>query len=193
MIRFGLLLAVFWCQICWGQAPPSLTLIDAIEKALDHYPSIRLSQGQVEAAAANVRLARTAYLPRVDSVAQVNRGTRNNVFGLLLPQSVISPISGPPLATNDLTSVWGSAVGVLVSWEAFDFGLRAANVDAADRARVRAETGVARSRFELANLVADSYLTLAAAEQTRIAAQAGVERTGVLLNVVQALVRAELR
>ncbi len=30
-----------------------------------------------------------------------------------------------------MTNVWGSAVGFLVSWEPFDFGLRAAKVNAA--------------------------------------------------------------
>ena len=82
----------------------------------------------MNAAAAGIRLARTAYLPRVDAMAQVNRATRNNVFGFLLPQSVIPSISGPVLGTNGIGTVWGSAVGTLVTWEPFDFGLRQANV-----------------------------------------------------------------
>ena len=32
----------------------------------------------------------------------------NNVFGMFLP-NVISPISGPVLGTNSLSSVWGTA------------------------------------------------------------------------------------
>ena len=51
---------------------------------------------------AGIQLARTAYLPRVDALAQVNRATRNNVFGLLLPQGVIPAISGPVLGTKAL-------------------------------------------------------------------------------------------
>jgi hypothetical protein len=58
-------------------------------------------------------------------MGQVNRATHNNVFGMMLAPSIISPISGPVLRTNSLDTVWGSAVGVLVSWEPFDFGLRA--------------------------------------------------------------------
>ena len=65
-----------------------MTIAQAVETALRNYPSISVSQEQVNAAAAGIDLARTAYLPRVDSLAQVNRGTRNNVFGLLLPQAV---------------------------------------------------------------------------------------------------------
>src|ERR1035441_5733708 len=80
-------------------------------------PSIRVSQEQINAAAAGIQLARTAYLPRVDAMAQVNRATRNNVFGLLMPQvpqSVIPSISGPVIGTNNFGSAWGSAVRVLV-------------------------------------------------------------------------------
>ena len=75
-----------------AQAP--LTMSEAVDSAVRNYPSVRVSQEQINAAAAGIQLARTAYLPRVDAIAQVNRATRNNVFGMLLPQSVIPSISG---------------------------------------------------------------------------------------------------
>ena len=71
------------------QAP--LTLEQAVNQALDKYPAVRASIEQVSAAAAGINLARTVYLPRADFVGQMNRATRNNVFGLLLPQPVIPP------------------------------------------------------------------------------------------------------
>src|SRR5690242_13340328 len=81
-------------------APPAgLTIAQAVESALHNYPSVQISQEQINAAAAGIQLARTAYLPRVDILAQGNRATRNNVFGMLLPQSVIPGISGPVLGT----------------------------------------------------------------------------------------------
>ena len=121
------------------QAAPraSLTLGQAVEDALRNYPSIQVSQEQINAAAAGIQLARTAYLPRVDMLAQANRATRNNVFGLLLPQGIIPSISGPVLGTNNLGSAWGSAVGALLTWEPFDFGLRRASVAAATAARTQ--------------------------------------------------------
>ena len=125
-----------------GQPAAPLTLTQAVENALRNYPSIRVSQEQMNAAAAGIQLARTAYLPRVDGLAQVNRATRNNVFGLLLPQSVIPSISGPVLGSNNFGTVWGSAVGALVTWEPFDFGLRGANVAAAAAARAQSEASL---------------------------------------------------
>ena len=112
-----------------AQNPPQpVTIGDAVSLAVERYPLISVSKEQLAAAAAGINLARTSYLPRVDALGQINRATRNNIFGLLLPQSVIPSISGPVLGTNNFTNVWGSAVGILVSWEPFDFGLRQANV-----------------------------------------------------------------
>jgi outer membrane protein len=170
-----------------------LTLEQAVNQAMSQYPGVRASLEQVSAAAAGINLARTSYLPRADFIAQVNRATHNNVFGLLLPQPVISSISGPVLRTNSLDNVWGTAVGVLVSWEPFDFGLRRANVEAAQSARDRASTGVAISRLQAGVGAADAFLTIHAAQQTVIAALAGVDRARTLAESVNVLVKNELR
>jgi len=177
------------------QAAPSgtVTLAQAVESSLQNYPSIRVSQEQINAAAAAIRLARTTYLPRVDALAQVNRATRNNVFGLLLPQSVIPSMSGLVIGSNNLGSVWGSAIGGLVTWEPFDFGLRSANVAIADRARAQSEAAVKRTQFDVAAATADAYLTLVAAQQTSLAAQAGVDRAAIIVRTIAALVDAQLR
>jgi outer membrane protein len=172
---------------------PTLTLAQAVENSLKNYPSIRVSQEQINAAAAAIQLARTAYLPRVDALAQVNRATRNNVFGLLLPQSVIPSMSGPVIGTNNFGSVWGSAVGGLVTWEPFDFGLRGANVAIASAARAQSEAAVKRTQFEVTVAAADAYLTLFAAEETVRAAQAGVDRANVVVKTITAQVNAQLR
>jgi outer membrane protein TolC len=95
----------------------TLSFEQAVELALKNYPAIRAAQAQRQAAEAGVDLARTTYLPRVDMTWQQNRATRNNVFGLLLPQSGIPSISGPQLDSVTQSSAWGSAGGLLMSWE----------------------------------------------------------------------------
>jgi outer membrane protein TolC len=174
-------------------AHAQLTLEQAVEQAMTKYPAVRASLEQVSAAAAGINLARTSYLPRADFMGQVNRATHNNVFGMMLAPSIISPISGPVLRTNSLDTVWGSAVGVLVSWEPFDFGLRQANVGLAHAARDVASAQVAVTRLEAGIAAADAYLTIAAAEQTVLAARAGVERAKVLDQVIETLAKNELR
>jgi outer membrane protein len=173
--------------------PPGLTLSQAVEGALRNYPSIRVSQEQINAAAAGIQLARTAYLPRIDVLAQANRATRNNVFGLLLPQGTLPSMSGPVLGTNNLGSAWGSAIGTLVAWEPFDFGLRKASVAVANTARAQQEAVLKRTQFDVTVAAADAYLTLVAARETVRAAQAGVDRAEVLSRTTGALVNSQLR
>jgi len=176
------------------QAPPAgLTLSQAVEAALRAYPSVQVSQEQINAAAAGIQLARTAYLPRVDALAQVNRATRNNVFGLLLPQNVIPSMSGPVIGSNNFGTAWGSAIGVLVTWEPFDFGLRQANVTAATAVRAQSEATLRRTQFDVSVAAADAYVTLVAAQETVRAAQAGVDRASVISKTIGALVNAQLR
>jgi len=142
--------------------PTSLTLGQAVEAALKNYPSIRVTQEQMNAAAAGIRLAQTAYLPRVDGLAQADRATRNTFYGLLLPQAVIPGVDG--VKANNLGSVWDSGLGVLVSWQPFDFGLRAANVATATAAQNQAQAAIQRTRYDVSVATADAFLTLIAAQ-----------------------------
>ena len=59
-----------------------LTIEQAVATALQKYPAVRVSEADVRGAAAAIQLARTAYLPRLEAIAGVNRATRNNVLGL---------------------------------------------------------------------------------------------------------------
>jgi len=186
-----MLLFVFLTGGLLAQEP--LTIDQAVARALDRYGAVRVSNEQVAAASHAIALARTAWLPQADFVSQLNRATRNNVFGMLLPQTVIAPISGPPLAENSMTNVWGSATGFLVSWEPFDFGLRQARVDSAAAGQRHAEASLARTRFETGAAAADVFLTVLAAEQTVRTAAAAIERARALEEIVSAQVKAELR
>jgi outer membrane protein TolC len=180
---------------CFAQesAQPPLKLEQAVEIALQNYPSIRAAQAQAQAAGANVDLARTSYLPRADLLWQQNRATRNNVFGLLLPQSVIPPISGPVLNNTTLSSAWGSAGGLMLAWEPLDFGLRKANVRLAQAVSRQATAYEAVTRLDVSAAAADAFLTLLAAEQTVRAARANVERAETIANAVRTLVENQLR
>ena len=188
------LLALAAGALLFAQPPApqtSLNITQAVETALRNYPSIRVTQEQMTAAAAGIRLAQTAYLPSVDGIAQVNRATRNTFYGLLLPQTVIPGVDG--VAANNLGSVWGSGAGILVTWQPFDFGLRAANVAAARAARERAEAALTRTRYDVAVATADAFLTVVAAQQTERAARAAIESWQTLQKSIHALVAAELR
>jgi outer membrane protein TolC len=175
--------------------PPgqTFTLGQALDYAVEHYPTVRAALEQVTVASANVGVARGGYLPRFEAVWQTNRATANNIFGQLLPQSVIPAISGPVLSTASADSVWGSAVGGLLSWEPFDFGSRGAVVREAEAgvARARADEGVAR--LSVQHAVGVAFLQVVAAQQALAAAEADVERRDVLARAAQALADNQLR
>jgi outer membrane protein TolC len=179
--------------LVFAAAAQPITISQTVETSLRNYPSVRVSQEDIAAAAAGIQLARTAYLPRIDTLAQVNRATRNNVFGMLMPQSVIPSMSGPALGLNTFGTAWGSAIGGLVTWEPFDFGLRRANVAAATAVRARSEAALRRTEYDIAVAAADAFLTLAAAQETVRAAQAGVDRAATVAQTIHALADAQLR
>jgi outer membrane protein len=175
------------------QLETPLTLSSVVEDAAKNYPAIQISQEELNAAGARIRLARTAYLPRVDALAQFNRGTRNNVFGSLLPQGVIPSMSGPVIGTNNGGSVWGSATGLLINWQPFDFGARSASVRAAQAGRDRAFAASLRTQLEVETASADAYLSVIASLQMQKAAQTAVDNWEILRRSIHALAAAELR
>ena len=175
-----------------GPAQP-LTLEQAIQYATEHYPTVAAALEQVNATTAAVDVARSAYLPRLDSLWQSTRGTANNIFGQVLPQSVIPSLTGPVLSSTSAASVWGSAAGALFSWEPFDFGLRHAGVVSAEAALTQARAGETLTRLDVQNAVATAFLSVAAAQRAVVATQADLERRNVLLRAVQTLVTNQLR
>jgi outer membrane protein len=202
--RFGWIILLFLClksvvasqsnQIESSETKAGeVSLNDVVETALRDYPQIHVSQEELNASIAGIRQARTAYLPRADALLQANRATRNNVFGTLLPQSTIPSISGPVINSNNAGSVWGSATGVLVNWQPFDFGLRHANVQAARAAKDRADAALLNSQLEVGAAAADAFLTHIAAKETVRAASAAVQNWNTLLKTIHALASAQLR
>ena len=172
---------------------PDLTITEVVQDAQQNYPAIHVSEEELNAAVANIRLVRTSYLPRLDGIVAINRATRNNVFGTLLPQSILPSMSGPVIGTNNGGSVWGSATGLLVNWQPFDFGLRHAKVEAAAAARDRANAYVQRSQLEVSSAAADAFLAVLAARQAENAAQVAVDNWEILRKNIHALKAAELR
>lgn len=192
----GLLVTPADAQTPAAQSPASaqvFTLQDALQYAVDHYPTVTAALEQVNASTARVSVAKAAYLPRLDSLLQVNRATVNNVTGLLLPQSVIPGISGPPLPSGSSQSAWGSAAGAMFAWEPYDFGLRQAEVRGAAAAVARARADESLTRLEVQSAVGAAFLAVVQAEQALTATQADVERRNVLARAARTLADNQLR
>ena len=155
------LVFVLFPQLCIAQTnEPSrkgLTLGDAVEYALQHYPAVRASLEQVSAARGGVTLARTQYLPQLNGVYQDSRATQNQVPGIWLPTPITPTVEGPIGPTSG-QSYWGSQAAALFSWEPLDFGLRAAKVGQARTAEEKSQADQALTQLQVATAVGNYFL-----------------------------------
>lgn len=175
-------------------AARTFTIQEAVAFALQNYPAVRAALESYNAARAGVGVAKTTYLPRIDALYQGNRGTRNSVLGVLLPQfpNVLTGTQGTVLAPSN-KSFWASGGGALFSWEPFDFGYRHSEVKAAQSIATRTAAQVTLTRLGVATAVTDASLAVLADQQRVQASQADVDRRTVFAKSVHALVDARLR
>ena len=76
-------------------APRSFTFEQAVNYALANYPAVSAALEQAKASQAGTALARTHYLPTLNSVYQADRATQNQVDGIFLPSSITPSVEGP--------------------------------------------------------------------------------------------------
>jgi len=193
---FPLLATVFGAGSLLAQAPAppahALTLEDAIDFALAHYPAVRAALEQVNGARSGVALARTSYLPQLNPIYQADRATQNQVSGIFLPSAITPAIEGPVQPYSG-TSFWNTQAGALLSWEPFDFGLRRAAVDQALSVEHKSNADVELTRLQITSVTGGYFLNSVSAQQAVAAAQANVRRWEVFDQTVRVLVEHELR
>ena len=176
-----------------GPGPGPLTLRGAVDFAAKNYPAIRASLAEISESESAIDFAKAAYLPEATLRFDVNRATRNNVFGLSFPNGVYPGSSGPVLDEATIQSTFGSAGGMFFFWEPFDFGLREGTVGVAEAERSQAEVGRAVTEYEVSLAVVSAYLQVLANRQAVAAAQATVERMEVFTKTVGVLAQNQLR
>jgi outer membrane protein TolC len=176
-----------------SEAGKSFALAEAVDYALAHNPRVR----QVEAARSFAKdrtdVARAGLLPDLSLVAQLNRATGNVVPGSLFYMPGIPNVSGPPRGRSFDSGVWGSSVGASASWDVLLLARQMAVVDTALAEEGRAESASAALRLEVAFDAADRFLTALSRGEVVRAAQAGVDRDRVFLQIVKTLVDQTLR
>jgi outer membrane protein len=129
----------------------------------------------------------------VEIGVQGTRSTFNNVSGMFFPNSFFQPISGPDLGRSSYSSSWGSAAGVLLAWEPFDFGLRSAQVSTAQAMERSSQAFITLTQLEVALAVGDAYINVIMAQESRQALKANLERRQIFAKTVDVLVRNQLR
>jgi len=177
-----------------GSARPlkSFTLQEAIDYALANYPAVRAAMEETAAARIGVSLARTNYLPQLNSIYQASRATQNQVPGIWLPTAITPTVEGPVTPASG-QSFWGAQAGALFSWEPFDFGRRPAMLGQARSAEDKARADLVLTQLQVATAVGDYFLLALANQEAVLAAQASMGRWQVFDNSVRVLVDNQLR
>ncbi|HEV2465411.1 MAG TPA: TolC family protein [Acidobacteriaceae bacterium] len=197
----GVMMLYLWGASAFAQqsAAPAgrvreFTVQEAVGYALANYPAVRAAIEQYNAARAGVGVAQTNYLPRLDGVWQADRGSRESVLGVLLPQSpnILTGTQGS-VTPHSYRPFWTSGAGFLLSWEPFDFGYRGAQVRSARSTESRSQAQIAVTQLGVASAVADAALAVLADEQRVNASLADVNRRQIFTKSVHALVDAHLR
>lgn len=194
----GLILCAPWLSASAQQPPASavrqFTVQESVDYALANYPAVRAAMEQYNASKASVGLAKTSYIPRLDTVWQGDRGSRESVLGVLLPQTpnILSGTQGT-VTPHSYRPFWSSGTGILLSWEPFDFGFRRSQVRSAQTTESRIGEQVELTRLGVAAAVAEASLAVLAGEQRVNASLADVNRREVFARSVHALVDAHLR
>jgi outer membrane protein TolC len=170
-----------------------LTLKEAVNYALAHHPSLKAELGTEEAAAANLDIARSQYIPRGYVGLQENRGTGNVVPGTHFNMVGIPPISGPPRDRVLDSGVWGSTAGISLSYDIAHLTQEMALVDASLADRRGAQADVDAQALSVAFGAADAFAAAVQSERGLEAARAALKRAQVFESTVQALVRSGLR
>ena len=163
------------------------TIKDALKLAESNYPSISAKRFSVEAGRSNITLQKQDLLPRLDLNLQALYSTVNNIYGLSYPQDIVLPISGPVKAGNSYRPLWGSAAGLLVSWQPFTFGERKARIELANSELKAASNDLANEIFNHDVLVIDTWLNYLAARAIISAQSANISRTLSLYQSIKVL------
>ncbi|MGH9460848.1 MAG: TolC family protein [Vicinamibacteria bacterium] len=171
----------------------ALTLGAAVRMAVEDFAEVHASAAELSAAEESLGVAKKAYVPDADIYLQWNRATRNNVFGLVIPGGNVPGISGPVLEETSSQGAWGSAASVLLHWNAFDFGVRAAGVREAEALRRRAEAGLRVTEIEVSLGAMDAFIEMVGAESAARAAAAATESMELFERAVSVFVGNELR
>lgn len=159
MNAFALLLVLAQAAVPPAAAPADsarLTLHQVVERAVNSYPTVGAARAQRERAAADLRDAQSAWLPRLTLDASLVR---------FQEPMVVHPLHGfdprnPPLFDRTLIQS-----GATLSYTLLDFGIRSGRVGAQRALGRAADAALDQARQQLVARVAGTYLRVIAARQ----------------------------
>ena len=147
----------------WGSIKTSVDLLEVVERAMCSNTEARQAWVNVKIQAAQVGVAKAAYLPSVDASLSYSRGPNNYQVQ-----------DRPDLSFNSKTSAHN--IGVNANWVLFDFGLRRANLENARQLLIAANATQDLTLQKVFVSAAQAYYDLMSA-QSALDAYSEAEKT----------------
>lgn len=195
-------LGLFIGPLAYGQSTNSsgadvmpLTLAQALDLAVQNYPSIKSKQTEIGATQADLAARRASFLPAASFQAQALYATSNNVRGATFPNegTTNSVSSGVKVNGPTADAVWGSLSSLNVNWKAITFGRNKAELALSRSAIQRATADYQQELFVHQVRVADAYLLALIIDQTVKVQAANLARIDAFRTVMQANTRSGRR
>jgi outer membrane protein TolC len=177
-----LLLFSLFTSVGFAQQP--LTLKQALETAMNNYPSIKAKSNYIKASTASAKEAKREALPNIIVSAQQDYGTVNGQNGPLYSFGYAVASSGTPIGAQNWQAGFGALYLSNVNWDFFAFGKARQRVKAAQSYITRDEFDKEQELFEQQVRVSSAYLNLLAAQRLTRSEQFNLDRADTLKNVV---------
>lgn len=180
-----------------AQSPPDsvLTLVDALDRAVQYYPSLKSRRAETEAAKADLDVRKAIFLPVAAVQAQALYGTSNNIRGAYFPNEGTTNSVSSGIKPNGPTTdaVWSSLASLNVNWKAITFGRNKAELGVFQSSIARAEADYRQELFVQQVRVADAYLMVLILDQAVNVQVANLNRVRSFRQLIEANTRSGLR
>lgn len=147
-------------------AQQTLTLPEALRKAVENYGSVKAKAAYAEASQAQVTQAQREYLPNLVLGAQQAYGTINGQNG---PSTGLGGLtaasSGPALPQQNWNAAFGALYLANVNWDFFAFGRAKERIETAKATAGRDKLDLQQELFQQQVRTAGAYLNLLAAQR----------------------------
>ena len=189
-----IVLILFMCRVpAIAQEPRRLLLSEAITTGLGKYQSIQAKRHYLNASSALVQNTRNEYLPNVIASVQQDYGTINGQYGPLSGFGGIGVASsGPVSSSQNWNAAFGSLYVVNTNWEFFTFGRLHSKITLANAQVQKDSADLLQEQFVHSVKISGAYLTLLTAQKLVQNAQANLDRTMSVQQVVAARTRSGL-
>lgn len=190
-------IVLFMCCLCIGiytnaQQTAHMSLKDMLATAENNYPLLKAKLLETAAAKKAVEISRSSFIPTLDAAYQVNYSTYNNITGMVFP-SYITPISGPPVSSNNYSGVFGTATSLLLNWQPITFGQRSAQIAYSEAGVGYAVSDAANEVFQHKIKLINAYLDAITAMELIKVQEENLTRSKANLSVVTVLVKTGIK